>query len=208
MTSSGLTYAASIWDIAKAAWSAERKAHVYCLEMMRTQWVIKFRTLMPWLLERRPTRETWCAPLKLLFDRNVPVFMGESPKGMPVPRQKGTRARDRDGMHDTVTFQLHCWRAVCRTTGWAVAKKLIGPSGRGDLSGQKTKACTACQQRHPTCNLTRTGLSRHEYVPNGNFPLLVQEVETPGPEAAHEPAAIPAYREAMDPGTHCTASIS
>lgn len=29
------------------------------------------------------------APLKLLFDRNVPVFMGESPKGIPVPRQKG-----------------------------------------------------------------------------------------------------------------------
>jgi len=33
-----------------------------------------------------------CAPLKLLFDRNVPVFMGESPKGMPVARQKGKRA--------------------------------------------------------------------------------------------------------------------
>jgi len=33
-----------------------------------------------------------CAPLKLLFDRNVPVFMGESPGGMPAPRQKGKRA--------------------------------------------------------------------------------------------------------------------
>jgi multimeric flavodoxin WrbA len=33
-----------------------------------------------------------CAPLKLLFDRNVPVFMGESPRGMPTPRQKGKRA--------------------------------------------------------------------------------------------------------------------
>ncbi|MFO7667216.1 MAG: flavodoxin family protein [Desulfobacterales bacterium] len=33
-----------------------------------------------------------CAPLKLLFDRNVPIFMGESPSGMPVPRQKGKRA--------------------------------------------------------------------------------------------------------------------
>jgi len=33
-----------------------------------------------------------CAPLKLLFDRNVPVFMGESPRGLPVPRQKGKRA--------------------------------------------------------------------------------------------------------------------
>lgn len=33
-----------------------------------------------------------CAPLKLLFDRNVPVFMGESPKGIPQPRQKGKRA--------------------------------------------------------------------------------------------------------------------
>jgi putative NADPH-quinone reductase len=33
-----------------------------------------------------------CAPLKLLFDRNVPAFMGESSGGMPVPRQKGKRA--------------------------------------------------------------------------------------------------------------------
>ena len=33
-----------------------------------------------------------CAPLKLLFDRNVPIFMGESPNGMPIPRQKGKRA--------------------------------------------------------------------------------------------------------------------
>jgi len=33
-----------------------------------------------------------CAPLKLLFDRNVPVFMGESSKGIPVPKQKGKRA--------------------------------------------------------------------------------------------------------------------
>ncbi len=32
------------------------------------------------------------APLKLLFDRNVPVFMGESPRGIPQPRQKGKRA--------------------------------------------------------------------------------------------------------------------
>ncbi len=33
-----------------------------------------------------------CAPLKILFDRNVPVFMGESPRGMPIPRQKGKYA--------------------------------------------------------------------------------------------------------------------
>lgn len=33
-----------------------------------------------------------CAPLKLLFDRNVPVFMGESSRGMPIPRQKGKPA--------------------------------------------------------------------------------------------------------------------
>lgn len=33
-----------------------------------------------------------CAPLKLLFERNVPVFMGESPRGIPEPRQKGKRA--------------------------------------------------------------------------------------------------------------------
>lgn len=30
--------------------------------------------------------------LKLLFDRNVPVFMGERPGGFPVPRQKGKPA--------------------------------------------------------------------------------------------------------------------
>jgi multimeric flavodoxin WrbA len=33
-----------------------------------------------------------CAPLKLLFDRNVPVFMGESPRGLPIPQQKGKKA--------------------------------------------------------------------------------------------------------------------
>jgi hypothetical protein len=32
------------------------------------------------------------AQLKTLFDRNVPVFMGEKPSGMPVPRQKGKPA--------------------------------------------------------------------------------------------------------------------
>lgn len=32
------------------------------------------------------------AQLKLLFDRNVPVFMGEKPNGLPSPRQKGKRA--------------------------------------------------------------------------------------------------------------------
>lgn len=32
------------------------------------------------------------AQLKLLFDRNVPVFMGEKPNGIPAPRQKGKLA--------------------------------------------------------------------------------------------------------------------
>ncbi len=32
------------------------------------------------------------AQLKLLFDRNVPVFMGEKPNGIPSPRQKGKPA--------------------------------------------------------------------------------------------------------------------
>ena len=32
------------------------------------------------------------AQLKLLFDRNVPVFMGEKVNGMPIPRQKGKPA--------------------------------------------------------------------------------------------------------------------
>lgn len=30
--------------------------------------------------------------LKVLFERNVPVFMGESPIGMPIARQKGKKA--------------------------------------------------------------------------------------------------------------------
>jgi NAD(P)H-dependent FMN reductase len=37
----------------------------------------------------------WCgmsAPLKLLFDRNVPVFIGERTVGFPPPRQKGKPA--------------------------------------------------------------------------------------------------------------------
>ena len=32
------------------------------------------------------------AQLKLLFDRNVPVFMGEKSNGFPIPRQKGKPA--------------------------------------------------------------------------------------------------------------------
>ena len=32
------------------------------------------------------------AQLKLLFDRNVPVFMGEKANGFPIPRQKGKPA--------------------------------------------------------------------------------------------------------------------
>lgn len=32
------------------------------------------------------------AQLKILFDRNVPVFMGEKPSGMPMARQKGKNA--------------------------------------------------------------------------------------------------------------------
>lgn len=32
------------------------------------------------------------APLKLLFDRNVPVFMDESTRGIPIPQQKGKKA--------------------------------------------------------------------------------------------------------------------
>lgn len=32
------------------------------------------------------------APLKLLFDRNVPVFIGQRPSGVPLPRQKGKPA--------------------------------------------------------------------------------------------------------------------
>ncbi len=32
------------------------------------------------------------AQLKLLFDRNVPVFMDERPNGFPIPRQKGKPA--------------------------------------------------------------------------------------------------------------------
>jgi len=32
------------------------------------------------------------APLKVLFERNVPVFMGESSKGIPIPRQKRKKA--------------------------------------------------------------------------------------------------------------------
>lgn len=33
-----------------------------------------------------------CAPLKLLLDRNVPVFLEERPRGLPIPRQKGKMA--------------------------------------------------------------------------------------------------------------------
>jgi multimeric flavodoxin WrbA len=86
-----------------------------------------------------------CAPLKQLFDRNVPVFMDESPKGMPVPRQKGKK----------VVLATAC------TSPWPI--NFILPESRGALralrevlhyggykiSGSVVKPGTKSKQRIP-----------------------------------------------------------
>jgi multimeric flavodoxin WrbA len=48
--------------------------------------------------------------LKCLFDRNVPVFMGEKANGIPLPRQKGKEAMKEEKatiLDGTVLNDLH-----------------------------------------------------------------------------------------------------
>ena len=48
---------------------------------------------------------------------------------------------------------------------------------------------------------------RYEHVPNGDYPLLVQDAEASRPKAANQLGTIQTYRQEMDPFTHNPASI-
>jgi multimeric flavodoxin WrbA len=50
------------------------------------------------------------AQLKMLFDRNVPLFMGEKPNGFPIARQKGKPALIVTACSTPLALQLHCCR--------------------------------------------------------------------------------------------------
>lgn len=79
------------------------------------------------------------APLKNLFDRNVPVFMGESARGIPVARQKGKRALIVAAC--TTPYPFNIWmkqsrgtvralREILRTGGYRTASIEIGGTKR------------------------------------------------------------------------------
>lgn len=79
------------------------------------------------------------APLKNLFDRNVPVFMGESARGIPVARQKGKRALIVAAC--TTPYPFNIWmkqsrgtvralREILRTGGYRIESIEIGGTKR------------------------------------------------------------------------------
>ena len=81
------------------------------------------------------------APLKCLFDRNVPVFMGESPKGMPVPRQKGKPAVIATACTAPWPFNvispesrgaIRAVRSVLGAGGYKIVAKLVKPGTKKD----------------------------------------------------------------------------
>ena len=87
------------------------------------------------------------AQLKLLFDRNVPVFMGEKPNGMPIPRQKGKPAVMVTACSTPWPFNfiaaesrgaLHAIKEVLHYGGYKIKGKLVKPGSKShpDLSPQ------------------------------------------------------------------------
>lgn len=81
------------------------------------------------------------APLKLLFDRNVPAFMGESPRGMPVPRRKGKPAVIVTACTAPWPFNIlspesrgaiRAVRSVLGAGGYKIVAKLVKPGTRKD----------------------------------------------------------------------------
>ena len=86
------------------------------------------------------------APLKLLFDRNVPVFMGESPGGLPVPRQKGKRAAI----------------ATACTTPWPF--NVIFPESRGAL--RAVKEVLHYGGYHVVGTVTKAGTKKSGAIPS------------------------------------------
>ncbi len=80
------------------------------------------------------------AQLKVLLDRNVPVFMGEGPRGWPQPQQKGKRAiivvactapAPFDFLGNHSRGALHAVRQVLRTGGYKIVGQVVQPGTKG-----------------------------------------------------------------------------
>lgn len=80
-----------------------------------------------------------CAPLKLLFDRNVPVFMAEGRRGLPSPRQKGKRVAlatacsapwPVNALFPESRGALRTVRQVLRSGGYKVVGAVVKPGTR------------------------------------------------------------------------------
>ena len=74
--------------------------------------------------------------LKLLFDRNVPVFMGEEPNGFPIPRQKGKPAVIVTACTTPWPFNfiaaesrgaIHAVREILHYGGYKIVGKIVKP---------------------------------------------------------------------------------
>jgi len=77
--------------------------------------------------------------LKMLFDRNVPIFMGEKPNGMPIPRQKGKPAVIVTACTIQWPFNVifaesrgavHAVREVLHYGGYKIVGKIVKPGTR------------------------------------------------------------------------------
>ncbi len=78
-------------------------------------------------------------PLKVLFDRTVPVFMGESLRGIPIPRQKGKRALIITACTTPWPFNIifpqsrgaiRAIKEVLRTAGYSTLASITRPGSR------------------------------------------------------------------------------
>lgn len=77
--------------------------------------------------------------LKVLFDRNVPVFMGERPNGFPIPRQKGKPSIMVTACTTPWPFNfiaaesrgaLRALREVLHYGGYKIRGKVVAPGSR------------------------------------------------------------------------------
>ncbi len=98
------------------------------------------------------------SPLKTLFDRNVPVFMGENDKGMPVPRQKGKPAAIVTACSAPWPFSVilghsrgavRSVRAVLGAGGYRTLGAIVKPGSRSkpELAPRLLKKCRRLGER-------------------------------------------------------------
>lgn len=96
--------------------------------------------------------------LKVLFDRNVPVFMGEKPNGFPIPRHKGKPAIMVTACTTPWPFSiiaaesrgaLHALREVLHYGGYKIKGKVVAPGTkkRAEIPPQNLAKARALGQR-------------------------------------------------------------